>query len=142
MGGRGSSGSKGAGGSAFKPGGAKSPLGKPEPTEYFNERSKSSGFRWKRTNLEASYVNKKEGSIHLDSPKDVSYENVNRNTTEARGKISHGFINTANGSMNGKWVGINWNNVKEVTGNTFAIKNDLKEKGFKWNSNTQSWMKN
>lgn len=62
-----------------------------------------------------------------------------RNTTEARGKISHGFVNTANGSMSGRWVGINWNNVKTVSGKTYEVKNMLKDMGFKWDSENKNW---
>lgn len=116
-------------------------LGKPEPTEFRNEKNRSSGSVWKRTNLEAVADKNSKGTLILDFPKDVTYEQANSNTTYARGVINHGFINTANGSMSGRWVGINWDNVKEVKGETFDVKGMLKEKGFKWDRNSYSWKK-
>lgn len=38
-------------------------------------------------------------------------------------------------------TGINWNNVKEVKGQTYNIKDIIKEKGFKWDSKLKSWKK-
>ena len=35
--------------------------------------------------------------------------------------------------------GINWNNVKSVSGKVYDIKDDLKRRGFKWNGDTKRW---
>ena len=38
-------------------------------------------------------------------------------------------------------VGIDWNKVNSVSGNTYNIKALLKNKGFKWNSTGKNWVK-
>lgn len=38
-------------------------------------------------------------------------------------------------------VGINWDNVKSVSGQTYDVKSFLKEKGFKWDGESKSWKK-
>lgn len=45
------------------------------------------------------------------------------------------------GSDNGKFFGINWDNVKEVYGKTYNIKDELKKRGFKWNGARKAWTK-
>ena len=37
--------------------------------------------------------------------------------------------------------GINWDNVKSVSGKTFRAKEDLKSRGFSWDRNSQKWVK-
>lgn len=37
--------------------------------------------------------------------------------------------------------GVNWDNVKAVSGNTYDMKNLLKGKGFKWNGTNKRWEK-
>jgi len=125
----------------YAPGGAQSPFANPEPTTYTNERSRTSGNQWKRENREATIIDAEQGVISLDSPRNVTYANPNRNTTTATGTISHGFINTANSSMSGSWVGINWANVREVRGRTFGMQGLLKELGFRWNASRKVWVK-
>ena len=37
--------------------------------------------------------------------------------------------------------GINWNNVKSVSGKTYDIKDNLKQLGFQWDRNSSKWVK-
>lgn len=104
--------------------------------EVYNTKSKSSSGFWKRANVEA--VESGDGVLQFKYP-DYEYEQVNNNTTDAKAKIKHGYVNTANGSMNGHWVGINWNNVNEVKGQTYEVKNLLKDLGFVWDGASKSW---
>lgn len=38
-------------------------------------------------------------------------------------------------------VGINWDKVASVSGNTYMVKDFIKEKGFKWDNGTKRWVK-
>ena len=109
-----------------------------EPIEVTNEKSRSSGGIWKRSNFEAT--EESDGVLILGRP-NYEYEQVNNNTTAAKAKIKAGYVNTSNGSMNGYWTGIDWDKVTEVKGDTYDIKGKIKEKGFVWNRDTKSWVK-
>ena len=37
--------------------------------------------------------------------------------------------------------GINWKNVKSVSGQTFAIKDTIKENGFRWDGKSKKWIR-
>lgn len=52
--------------------------------------------------------------------------------------LRHGFVWHNNDK---RFYGINWDNVKSVSGNTYDMNSELKKKGFKWNSSTKSWVK-
>lgn len=93
----------------------------------------SEWWNGKRTHLEATAGNEK-GTLILGKPKNIDYD-------EQTATFSHGFVNEANNSMRGYWKGINWDNVKKVEGQTFYIKEDLKERGFKWDRDEKAWVK-
>lgn len=38
-------------------------------------------------------------------------------------------------------VGINWDNVKSASGKTYELREELKRRGFKWDTKKQSWIK-
>lgn len=55
--------------------------------------------------------------------------------------VKHSKVKDEN-SVNGiRSVGINWDKVNSVSGQTYKIKDLLKSKGFKWNSAGKSWDK-
>lgn len=39
------------------------------------------------------------------------------------------------------FFGINWENVKSVSGQTFNIKDEIKKRGFKWDGQNKIWVK-
>lgn len=54
--------------------------------------------------------------------------------------IKHGAVIHFNNKRT-KFYGINWDNVKSVSGQTFDIKSHLKEKGFHWDREKKMWIK-
>lgn len=52
--------------------------------------------------------------------------------------LRHGFVWHNNDK---RFYGINWDNVKSVSGNTYDMNDELKKRGYRWNSNTKSWVK-
>ncbi len=45
------------------------------------------------------------------------------------------------GAENGDIFGVNWDNVKSVSGQTFNLKSEIKDKGFKWDGEKKMWVK-
>lgn len=45
------------------------------------------------------------------------------------------------GAEDGDTFGINWDKVKAVSGQTYGIRAELKERGFKWDGKTKKWRK-
>lgn len=43
--------------------------------------------------------------------------------------------------IEGKDYGINWGNVKSVSGKTYDVQNVLREKGFEWDKKAKKWVK-
>ena len=107
------------------------------PVHLKNEKHMSSGGRWKHTILEASDAG--SGGISLDYATAKSYEHPNRNTTVAKYELEHGVWSSQTGNQSPGSVGINWDNVKFVSGRTFDVKGLLNEKGFRWNRDTRRY---
>lgn len=47
----------------------------------------------------------------------------------------------AHGAVNGDVFGINWDNVKSVSGQTYNLRSELKSRGFKWDNGSKTWVK-
>lgn len=45
------------------------------------------------------------------------------------------------GAENGEIFGVNWDNVKSVSGQTYDIKSEIKDRGFKWDGNNKRWVR-
>ena len=108
-----------------------------KPASLTNEKHASSGNSWKHTVLQASDAG--GGGISLDYATTKSYEHPNRNTTVARYELEHGVWSSQDGDRSPGSVGINWENVKFVSGRTYDAQYLLKEKGFRWNRNTRRY---
>lgn len=133
MGGRGSNsataGAIGSGGSAvFKNEGS---------IELENVRHRSSGYKWRNTILEAKDIG--DGGISLEYATPKNYSNPNGNTTEAVYSISHGVWNGQVGSPHSDSIGIDWDKVSYVTGQTFDVKDYIKDKGMRWDRDNKRW---
>lgn len=137
MGGRGASSSQGSGR------GGSSVIGSGKSIEVSSVGTSHSGYdrkSWDKNIYEAKAVTGKKGILEIGytSKMNTSYEKLSSNRTKATTTLKAGIVQSK-----GKFEthNINWNNVKEVTGKTYDIKDFLKEKGFKWNSNSKSWTK-
>lgn len=108
-----------------------------EPVSLTNEKHASSGYKWNHTVLQASDAG--GGGISLDYATPKSYEHPNRNTTVARYELEHGVWSGQAGDRSPGSVGINWDNVKFVSGRTYDAQSLLKEKGFRWNRDTRRY---
>lgn len=144
MGGRGAMlGAGSAGGAAaqasnpFAFGGAGSPLDKVDETILQNERRRGSLLY---NHAQATFVPGSEGEINLTDPHVDGYGG-SRNHPTITQSITNGFVNTSSSGDNGRWVGINWSNVKRVSGNTYTFRHQLAEQGFKYDANTKTWVK-
>lgn len=107
------------------------------PVHLENEKHVSGGSRWKHTVLQATDAG--GGGIALDYATPTSYEHPNRNTTVAKYELDHGVWSSQTGDRSPGSVGINWGNVKFVSGRTFDAQHLLKEKGFRWNRDTRRY---
>ena len=133
MGGRGA----GSGAGRMSSGG---PLAKVDkPVELTNEKSRSSGDRWKHDIYEAKHVG--GGEIALGYAEAKSYEHPNKNTTVAHYEIEHGMWSSQPGDRSPGEIGINWDKVTSVSGQTFAVKSRLKEEGFRWDGKNKKWVR-
>lgn len=83
----------------------------------------------------------KAGEISFDYA-DAKFKDKNdkSNTKKVTFEISHGSVTHYNNG-NTTFYGINWNNVKSVVGNTYQIRSELKEKGFRWDGKEKKWVK-
>lgn len=45
------------------------------------------------------------------------------------------------GAENGEVFGVNWDNVKSVSGQTYNLRDEIKRRGFRWDGKTKSWVK-
>lgn len=66
-------------------------------------------------------------------------DRIKANTRDVKFEIKHGAVKNKKGYV--EFHGINWDKVKSVSGQTYSIKDDIKEKGFRWDGKTKSWVK-
>ena len=111
---------------------SKAPLKKIE-TVYMESSGWKKGY-YKDEVLEASSGS--SGELVFNYAKPVSSEK-----TAKTNKANYVTFKLRHGSVNGETFGINWDQVKKVTGQTFGIKNELKEKNFKWDSTNKCWVR-
>lgn len=45
------------------------------------------------------------------------------------------------GAENGNVFGVNWDKVKAVSGQTYNMKSDIKDRGFRWDGEKKMWVK-
>lgn len=66
--------------------------------------------------------------------------NPKANTRDVTYKIKHGIVSWHD-SRGVESYGINWDKVSSVSGQTYNLRGTLKEKGFRWDGKTKSWVK-
>ena len=67
--------------------------------------------------------------------------NSKANTQDVTFKIRNGAVQHFN-SGSTSFYGINWDNVKSVSGPTYDFKNSIREKGFRWDGKLKKWVRN
>ena len=73
-------------------------------------------------------------TAHFTNPKDQS------NTQDVTFTIKHGAVQHFNSGAT-EFYGINWDNVKSVSGQTYGIKDHIKDHGFRWSGKDKKWVK-
>lgn len=107
------------------------PILKGEPLETENRKSKSSGDRWKRTILEATSDG--NGNVTLSYATPYAYEHPNNNTTIAKYRIDSG--------IDDGWMhNLDLSKARSVSGQTFSVKDLIKENGFRWDRDNKRWI--
>lgn len=100
---------------------------------YREARGYSSGYH-KDEVLEA--VDNGNGEVHFQYATPES-----REKTAKTNKTQYLTYKLKAGSENGEIFGVNWDNVKSVSGQTFNIKSDIKDRGFKWDGAKKMWVR-
>lgn len=98
--------------------------------ELMNRKHGTSGWKWMDTVLAVTET--AEGTIEVNYATPDRYENPNRNTTEAYYNLDHVIYNQM-GHRDLEAHGVDMEQVREVYGKTYEIKEWLKAQGFKWN---------
>lgn len=77
-------------------------------------------------------------------------ENDSNSRPEYSYSTNGAYIDAGKGGFNSEYKderdktvtkGVNWDNVKFVTGDTYKLRPELKQLGFKWNGTTKRWEK-
>lgn len=53
--------------------------------------------------------------------------------------IKYGYNDTAPHTENGDVFGVNWDNVKSVSGQTYDLRSEIKDRGFRWDGKNKRW---
>lgn len=81
-----------------------------------------------------------EGNISLSYAKAYfKKDRGNANTQNVVFEFKHGIAESRKGQAES--YGINWDNVKSITGQTYEVKDYIRKKGFKWDNATKRWIK-
>lgn len=102
-------------------------------TTYKEQRGWSSGYH-KDEILEA--VDKGNGSLEFRYATPEK-----REKTAKTNKTQYLTYRLKAGAENGETFGINWKNVNSISGQTYGLRTEAKERGFKWDGNTNSWVR-
>lgn len=132
MGGRGSS-------SNFQSSGALQAKAPEITIETYYRKSGRAGSHYGDSVIKA--VETSKGEIEFQNAQgEFDNSRPNANTVDVTFKIRHGAVtNFNNGST--KFYGINWDNVTSVSGQTYNIRQEIKEHGFKWDGKNKKWVK-
>lgn len=65
----------------------------------------------------------------------------NREKTAKTNRTQYVTFKLKAGAENGNIFGVNWDKVKSVSGQTFNLKSDIKDRGFRWDGAKKMWVK-
>lgn len=136
MGGRG-----GASGIGRKSRSALDPKAKEQTITTFYRRNSIYGPHYRDDVYEAVEQKNEKGGIEIVKAYGT-FDNSNpkANTKDVTYKIQHGIV-SYDDSRGIESYGIRWDKVSSVSGQTYNIRSMLKEKGFRWDGKTKSWVK-
>lgn len=97
-------------------------------------RQSNRGSYYKDEILEA--VDAGNGEVHFQYASPVS-----RQKTAKTSSTQYLTYKLKAGSENGEIFGVNWDKVKSVSGQTYNIKSEIKDKGFTFDGKTKTWIR-
>lgn len=100
----------------------------------YRESRGFSGSYYKDSVLEA--IDQKNGELSF-----VYATPESREKTAKTNRTQYLTFKLKSGAENGDIFGVNWDNVKSVSGQTYDIKSELKERGFRWDGKTKKWIR-
>lgn len=102
-------------------------------TVYREARGYGSSY-YKDTILEAIDNGNGEVSFIYATPE-------KREKTAKTNRTQYVTFRLKSGAVNGDVFGVNWDNVKSVSGQTYDMKSDIKDRGFRWDGKAKKWVK-
>lgn len=100
----------------------------------YREARGYSGSHYKDTILEA--VDRGNGSLEF-----VYATPESREKTAKTNRTQYVTYKLKAGAENGDVFGINWDNVKSVSGQTYDLRSEIKDRGFRWDGKNKRWVK-
>lgn len=101
--------------------------------EYREARGRSAAY-YKDTILEAVDGGNGELSFVYATPE-------SREKTSKTNRTQYLTYKLRAGAENGYVFGVNWDNVKSVSGQTYDLRSEIKDRGFRWDGKTKKWIK-
>lgn len=100
----------------------------------YREARGYSGSYYKDTILEA--VDRGNGSLEF-----VYATPDSREKTAKTNRTQYVTYKLKAGAENGDVFGVNWDNVKSVSGQTYDLRSEIKDRGFRWDGKNKRWVK-
>ena len=102
-------------------------------TEYREARAGSPAY-YKSTVLEAVDSGNGEVAFVYATPE-------KRDKTAKTNRSQYLTYKLKAGAQDGDVFGVNWDKVKSVSGQTYDMRSDLKDRGFRWNGREKKWVR-
>ena len=102
-------------------------------TEYREARGYSGAY-YKDTVLEAIDEGNGELAFVYATPE-------KREKTARSNRTQYVTFKLRAGAENGDIFGVNWDNVKSISGQTYDLRSEIKDRGFRWDGKTKKWVK-
>lgn len=102
-------------------------------TVYRSSGGYSGGY-YKDTILEAKDNGNGELSFEYATPE-------KREKTAKTNKTEYLSYKLKAGAENGDVFGVNWDRVQSVSGQTYDLRSEIKDRGFKWDGKTKKWVR-
>lgn len=100
----------------------------------YREARGYSGSYYKDTILEAIDEGNGELSFVYATPE-------KREKTEKTNRTQYVTYKLRADAENGDVFGVNWDNVKSVSGQTYDLRSEIKNRGFRWDGKNKRWVK-
>lgn len=88
-----------------------------------------------------------DGIIKISRNQDTEWEKESRTTSTVHHTLSSGLysdskrVDSSGAYSSYASHNINWDKVKEVSGDTYHLRRLMREKGFEWDKNKKAWVK-